>query len=134
MFDFWVGDWQASWINSNGSRGRGRNRITKSLGGGVIEENFQEAPESSPSPLLGKSLSVLEKASSRWRQTWVDNQGRFIVLRGSQDGDKRIFTTDMTERAGKLTVQRMVFHSITKDAFVWDWEGSTDGGTSWKRA
>ena len=26
----------------------------------------------------------------------------------------------------------MVFHHITKDAFTWDWEGTTDGGKTWK--
>jgi len=37
------------------------------------------------------------------------------------------------ETAEKASVQRMVFHSLPADALVWDWEGSADGGATWKR-
>ena len=41
LFDFWVGDWNAKWKNTDGTEGRGRNTITKILDGKVLEENFE---------------------------------------------------------------------------------------------
>jgi len=133
LFDFWLGDWAASWTNADGSSGRGRSVVARILDGTVIEERFEE-DAAAPSPLRGRSVSVLHVASGVWRQTWVDNQGGYFGLIASTDGERRIFATDIVERDGKPSGQRMVFHSIRPDGFFWDWEGSTDGGRSWKRA
>jgi hypothetical protein len=126
LFDFWLGDWDVSWSAPDGSKGSGRNRIAKVLDGSVIEENFEETPDGKTPPLKGRSLSVLHK-SGVWRQAWVDNQGGYFSLIAQVDGDKRIFITE-----GQQTVQRMVFHSIRKDALTWDWERSEDAGKTWK--
>ena len=132
LFDFWVGDWNLSWKNADGTIGKGRNRITKILDGAVIEENFEADPGSNPPPLLkGRSLSV--RQNGVWRQAWADNQGGFFALRAQIDGSQRIFITDPVQRGGKTLVQRMVFHTIKADSLVWDWESSSDGGASWQR-
>ena len=132
LFDFWLGDWAATWKNADGTTGKGRNRITKILDGAVIEEDFAADPASNPPPLLkGRSLSVQQNGV--WRQAWADNQGGFFALRGQVEGDKRIFITEPLQRGGKTVVQRMVFHTIKADSLVWDWESSSDGGASWQR-
>ena len=106
LFDFWVGDWNLSWKNADGTTGKGRNRITKILDGAVIEEDFAADPASNPPPLLkGRSLSVQQNGV--WRQAWADNQGGFFALRGQVEGDKRIFITDPVQRGGKTVVQRL---------------------------
>ena len=134
LFDFWVGDWRVSWRNADGSTGHGRNRIAKVLDGTVLEEQFEEAEGSSAPPVLkGRSLSVLHKASGMWKQAWADNQGGYFNFSAQVDGDKRIFITDVTRADGKATAQRMVFHSIGPDALTWDWESTSDGGTTWLR-
>ncbi|HEX6703600.1 MAG TPA: hypothetical protein VF169_02470 [Albitalea sp.] len=129
LFDFWIGDWDVSWTNADGSTGRGRNRIAKVLDGNVIEENFDETPDGKSPPLKGRSLSVLHKASGTWRQAWTDNQGGYFSFTAQVDGDKRIFITDVVDQKA----QRMVFHSIRKNALSWDWESTKDGGTTWTR-
>lgn len=126
LFDFWVGDWNAKWKNKNGTDGRGRNVITKVNDGKVLEENFEAEGTDKAPGLKGRSLSVLEKTSGAWRQTWADNQGGFIVLTAQVDGDKKMFVTE-----GKESFQRMVFYNIKKDSFTWDWESTTDGGKTW---
>ncbi len=131
MFDFWVGDWQVSWKNADGSAGKARNHVSRILDGHVIEEQFEQDP-ADPAPLLkGRSLSVRDGAGL-WRQAWADNQGGFFALTASADGDKRLFSTALTPVGDQVKGQRMVFHHITKDAFTWDWEGTTDGGKTWK--
>ena len=131
LFDFWVGEWALSWRNADGTPGTGRNRITKILDGTVIQEEFETLSGEAPPMLKGRSLSVLSQGV--WRQAWADNQGGFFALRGQVEGDKRIFITEPLQRGGKTVVQRMVFHTITADSLVWDWESSSDGGASSQR-
>jgi len=131
LFDFWLGDWQVSWTNADGSVGKARNHISKVLDG-VIEEQFDQDP-ADPAPLLrGRSLTVLHKASGLWRQAWADNQGGFFAFSASIDGDKRILATEMHADGDKLRGQRMVFRDIAANSLRWDWEGSADGGQTWQ--
>ena len=133
LFDFWVGDWDLSWTNADGSTGRGRNRIGKILDGAVVEENFEELVAAGETALKGRSLTVRDKKTGIWRQSWADNQGGYFTLAAQIDGDRRILTTEVTRDGDKASVQRMVFHSASADALTWDWEGSADGGATWKR-
>jgi hypothetical protein len=129
LFDFWVGDWQVSWKNANGSPGHAHNHVSKILDGKVIEEDFAGDPAVTPR-LLGRSLSVLD-AGGVWRQAWADNQGGFFALTGSADGDSRYFSTGFRQVGEQLQGKRMRFYDIQADSFTWDWEGSNDGGKTW---
>jgi len=132
LFDFWIGDWSATWKNPDGSTGKGRNHVTRTLDGKVIEEQFEEDPADPPPVLRGHSVSVLQQATGSWRQAWVDNQGGYFSFTASVEGDKRIFATDLRADGDQVKGQRMVFRDITHDAFTWDWEGTSDGGKTWK--
>ena len=133
LFDFWIGDWDLTWTNEDGSTGRGRNRIGKILDDAVVEENFEELVAAGETALKGRSLTVRDKKTGTWRQSWADNQGGFFTLSTQIDGERRILTTEVTTTGDKASVQRMVFHSVSADALMWDWEGSADGGATWKR-
>ena len=41
FYDFWVGEWDASWDEPEGKKGKGVNVITKDLDQKVIRESFQ---------------------------------------------------------------------------------------------
>ena len=131
LYDFWLGDWNVTWAKADGSVGKGRNHVAPVLDGNVIEEQFEMDPAEAPQQLKGRSLSVRDPAGL-WHQAWADNQGGFFALTGSADGDKRLFSTALTVVGKETKGQRMVFHDIGADAFTWDWEGTTDGGKTWK--
>ena len=131
LFDFWVGDWNVTWTKPDGSVGKARNHVARILDGNVIEEQFETDPSEPPPLLKGRSLSVRDPAGL-WHQAWADNQGGFFALTGSADGDKRLFSTALVPAGDQVKGQRMVFHHITRNAFTWDWEGTTDGGKTWK--
>jgi hypothetical protein len=131
LFDFWLGDWTVTWTNANGSTGHARNHVTRTLGGAVIEENFEQDPADPPPLLLGRSLSVRQQATGVWHQAWADNQGGFFALTGSADGPDRLFSTALVPAGDAVRGQRMVFHDIRPDGFTWDWQGTTDGGKTW---
>lgn len=132
LFDFWLGDWQVTWKNADGTTGHARNHVQRILDGQVIEEQFEAAPGGAPHVLRGHSLSVLQQSTGVWRQAWADNEGSFFDFTASVDGERRIFATSLVTEGQMAKGQRMVFHDITRDGFTWDWEGTTDGGRSWK--
>ena len=130
-FDFWVGTWDLSWTYSDGTSGKGKNIISKTLDGKVLQENF-EAVDSGPyNGFKGTSISVFNPNTKSWHQAWADNQGGYFNFVGEVDNDKRIFKTLPVVRDGKETVARMRFYNIESDGFIWDWEQTKDGGETW---
>lgn len=129
MFDFWIGEWDLTWTDPDGSIGTGMNSITKILDGTVIREEFTGLTGQNKG-FKGISVSVLDSRSGRWKQTWVDNQNAYIPLTGGADGDERYFENEFMQN-GKPVKTKMVFRKITRDSFIWDWKRSTDGGAAW---
>ena len=132
LFDFWLGDWRVSWHNADGTAGSARNRISKTLDGKVIEENFEQDASDPPPILRGRSISVLQQSTGIWQQAWADNHSGYFAFSASVEGDKRIFATALLPGADNIVRgQRMVFYNIQANSFAWDWEGTRDGGKSW---
>ncbi len=132
-FDFWVGEWDLTWDDGNGQVGKGSNRIERIMGDQVIQENF-EALEGNLAGYKGMSVSVFNRRTQEWKQTWVDNQGGYLDFYHVIDGDKHMFMREFTAPNGQKGLQRMVFYNITADSFEWDWERSLDGGKTWTLA
>lgn len=130
IYDFWMGTWDLSWTGANGQEEKGRNVITKILDGKVLQENF-EALEGAQKGYKGQSMSVYNPATKTWYQTWMDNQGGNINFTGEVDEDRKIFKTAIQNRNGQQVISRMVFYDIKADSFNWDWESTTDGGSTW---
>ena len=126
QLDFWIGDWQLAYTE-DGKPGKSRNRITKILGGCVILEEFEGPPGT---PLVGRSLSMYDRASGRWKQTWVDNQGAYLDFTGGLEEGRMVLSRE-AQRDGRRFMQRMVFDEVTPDALRWRWQRSDDGGRSW---
>lgn len=130
-FDFWLGTWDLTWEDADGTTAHGTNTIERILDGNVIKENF-EAHSGAYEGFIGKSYSVYQARTEEWKQTWVDNQGGYLDFTGHVDGDKRIFQRTGTNPQGQAVLQRMTFYDITDDAFTWDWEVSEDAGETWQ--
>lgn len=132
LFDFWVGEWDLTWKDPDGSTATGKNIITKILDGKVIHEDFIALTGQSKG-FKGESFSILENRTGTWKQTWVDNQNSFLSFTGGSgdNGKTRFFSQEFTNRKGALVKQKMVFRDITNRSFVWDWMNSSDSGKTW---
>jgi hypothetical protein len=119
--DFWLGDWSVSW-----PEGTGTNSIRRILDGRVIEEVF-ECRDADGSVLLGRSLSVRDRADDTWRQTWVDSSGAYLDLVGVESEGRISFGRTTPEGVR----QRMVWLNVTEDAFRWEWQRSEGDGGPW---
>jgi hypothetical protein len=127
-FDFWVGNWNLTWQDKQGKQFKGINIITKILDNKVIQENFEDPITG----FKGRSLSVFDSRTKTWHQAWVDNQGGYYDFIGDLVDGNLCFITKMQEIDAKKAQRRMVFKDIKKDAFVWVWEGTQDGGKTWQ--
>lgn len=130
QFDFWVGEWDLTWPGGKqGELAHGTNQIRRTMDGCVVEENFNGGDSM---PLRGMSLSTFDTRSGQWKQTWVDNQGGYLDFLGAFQNRQMILSRAARKPDGTVFLQRMVFKNITRDAFDWSWESSTDNGKSWK--
>ncbi len=126
--DFWLGTWDLTWTADDGSDGHGVNTITRTLGDCVIREVF-----AGDDGFAGESVSVYNPRTEQWRQTWVDNQGGYLLFTGSPDADgtMELRTAPFTNPQGNEQVNRMIWLNVTDDSFDWHWQNSTDDGQTW---
>lgn len=129
--DFWVGDWNLT-AKSRTAPGKdewqsfsGRNRIKKTQKGQVVHENFTS------SQFDGESWSVWNPRKKQWSQTWVDDQGSYLLFEGGKVGDNFVLTQTNIPAAAKFSM-RMVFSNITKKSFHWEWQRQAEGATTWE--
>ncbi|RMF56524.1 MAG: DUF1579 domain-containing protein [Calditrichaeota bacterium] len=133
QFDFWVGRWDLTWPaeqmgGEKGQLGHGSNTVTKILDDCIVQEQFRFPAGN----FNGTSVSVYNLRTKRWQQTWVDNQGGYLLFTGGFKDGKMELRTPTYQRNGKTIVSRMVFRNIAKDSFDWDWQRSSDGGNTWQ--
>ena len=128
--DFWLGDWELTYKGEDGKPAKSRNRVTKILGGCVVLEEFSaDGPQE---PWAGKSLSQWIPAEHRWKQTWVDDQGGYLVHVGGVEGGAMTLYSEPRTKDGVTSQKRMVFFDVRPDAIKWRWERTIDGGATWQ--
>src|SRR4051812_1113994 len=106
QFDFWAGDWDASWPAGGGSpAGTGTNHVIHVLDGCVMEENFDGGTSM---PLRGLSVSIYVPRFGKWKQTWVDNQGAYLDFVGEFKDGQMTLAREATKPDGSKLLQRGV--------------------------
>jgi len=121
-FDFWLGTWNVWW--GPGDDDRGRNVITQTFGGYVVEERFDGRPGTE---LQGLSVTVYDEHRGLWRQTWVDDTANYFALEGGPvDGGELHLLCRTHNAAGREAVYRMRFFDLARDSLTWAWERSLD--------
>ena len=124
-FDFWLGTWNVRW--GPNELDRGRNVVTRTFGGYVVEERFDGRPGTE---LQGLSVSVFDRHRRLWRQTWVDDAGNYFALEGGRAGHELHLACRSHNAPDASAVYRMRFFEIMEGALTWSWERSLDGEQS----
>jgi hypothetical protein len=100
--------------------------VTRELDDQVVVERFAARE---PERFAGTSLSVQDRRTGEWRQTWVDSTGSYWAFVGGprDDGTFVLGTAEPVDE--EQVYKRMVFSDIAADTFSWRWESSADGET-----
>ena len=117
--DFWLGRLEGTWEG-----GSAVNVVTRELDDRVVVERFEARQ---PERFTGTSLSVPDRLTGEWRQTWVDSTGSYWAFVGGPQPDGTfMFATPEPVDADHL-YKRMVFSEISESGLSWRWEASSDG-------
>lgn len=122
QFDFWLGDWTVE------QRGQpaGTSSVTPILDGCVIHETW-----TSTGRARGQSFNRYDRGSRQWVQTWVDNNGQSLLLRGERRGASMVLEGSRPGASGGTTIDRITWTPIEGGGVRQHWVASTDGGVTW---
>lgn len=127
QLDFWVGTWDARWVDADGNEQHGSNVISRELDSCMIFEQFDGRPGNQ---LLGRSMSIYSARLDAWKQVWMDNQGSYLPFTGGPEGDRFVLTMDRGSE--EAPYYRMMWENISEDGFDWRWQASSDEGATWQ--
>jgi hypothetical protein len=126
QFDFWLGDWD---VKLPDGKVAGTNSITSILDGCVLQESWQGAGK-----VKGNSFNIYDAATKTWHQTWVDNGGNLLSLKGGLVDGKMVLSGESVDDKGVKTINRITWTRIDADHVRQLWEASGDGGKTWQVA
>ena len=125
--DFWLGEWDVFDLKSGEKDGT--NRIEKTLKGCAILESWTEASDHSE----GKSVFYVERATSTWKQVWIEDSGgtKEKRLLDSYVGECVRFQGEIPHKDGSSHLDRTTLQPLTNNRVRQTIEISRDGGKSW---
>ncbi|MEZ4687373.1 MAG: hypothetical protein R3B47_15275 [Bacteroidia bacterium] len=100
QFDFWLGAWT---VHDSTGKLVGENHLVMMHDSCLMQENY-----STPKGYTGTSYNYYNAQDSSWNQTWVDNQGGSLLLKGRLKGDKMVLRSSLQK--GK---KGPIYHRIT---------------------
>jgi hypothetical protein len=126
QFDYMLGTWQVHQGSGEGAQGTAT--FSTDLATCLVEENF-----TGPGGYEGLSYNTFDLFTLQWIRTWVDSQGRRIVMRGGPDESGAMVLQGSRPAPGGRTVDvRITWRPVDPNEVIQVWEYSTDGGASWK--
>ncbi len=130
QFDFWIGDWRV-FRTSKPDEMVGGSKIESDYNGCGIRESWQPFTMNT-----GGSLSSYDRATGKWRQTWIDSNGARAEFEGGLVGGNMVLTGPWSGYGGpgKDALIRMTFSRLGGRAVRQLGERSSDSGKSWMPA
>ena len=78
------------------------------------------------------SLNLYDRASQKWRQTWIDADGLALFLEGElKEGKMTLASGPMPMRDGQVSRHRITWSPLPEGRVRQLWERSTEQGRSW---
>jgi hypothetical protein len=128
--DFWLGDWDVF----SGNDKDGTNRIRSILHGCAVEELWRDVQGGE-----GRSLFYFDRASNRWKQVWVTEQG--LAIGGTKEKVEQVELTTPTSvrfegsypgRSGVTVLDRTTLTRNPDRSVRQLIEVSLDDGATWR--
>jgi len=125
-FDFWLGDWEV--YNPQGNY-VGHNNISKIQNGCGLKENWLSAG----GIYTGNSYNFYDANTGKWHQSWIDNQGGVLQLKGGLEDGVMVMKTEPSTNANNQTViNKVSWTPINENEVKQVWQVSSDNGENWQ--
>lgn len=122
QFDFWLGEWTVE----QHDKVVGTSSVTRALGDCVVHEVWTATGRS-----RGESFNLFDRASRQWVQSWVDNDGQLLLLRGGRQGESMVLEGSRPRVSGGTVIDRITWTPLEGGRVRQHWIASVDGGTTW---
>jgi len=122
-FDFWIGEWEV--FNPQGQK-VGENYIQKLMQGCLIQENWTSARGS-----RGTSINYFDPAVNKWKQNWVDENGRVIWYVGEFKDYAMHFQGELIDPQGRVEQARVILELLPDGNVHHVIRHSKDSGSTW---
>ena len=113
-FDFWVGEWIVSDTAGNKV---GENTISKMESNCILREQWKGAGGGT-----GSSINYFNKADSSWNQTWVDNKGSVLELKGKLENGVMVLKSELIQGQTKKYFNQISWTPKEDGSVVQLWE------------
>ncbi len=123
QFDFWIGEWK---VTQPDGKLAGHNRIESMLGGCVLFESWTSADGRSQ----GHSFNIHAR-DGKWHQTWVDNSGLLLELRGGLEDGRMVMSQVRAQPDGSSQLHEISWEYLPSGQVRQHWRRSTDHGKTW---
>jgi len=127
QFDFMIGTWRVHEGNGNGAQGTAV--FSADLQHCLIEEDF-----AGPGNYEGLSFNTFDVYTQMWHRTYVDNDGKRLLLAGGISDGSMVLTGTRLAAGGQQVTVRVTWRPDSADRVVQRWELSRDGGVRWSTA
>ena len=124
QFDFWIGNWE---VRDPSGAVVGHNRISRELNGCMLHENW-----AGKGGMNGQSLNGYYPPAGLWHQTWMGDDGSFLLLDGTFKEGKMVMEGKQTTRKGGTVINRISWEPKKDGSVRQLWEISTDTSATWK--
>jgi hypothetical protein len=122
QLDFWVGEWDV-YI---GDQKVGTNVVTSEEDGCVVHEHWTSLRSET-----GQSFNFYDRATKKWRQVWVSNNGSTLDVAGGLVDGTMAYTGEAVRPNGVRIQHRLSFTPNADGTVRQFWQTSTDGGATW---
>lgn len=123
---YWVGDWTV--LDTASSAPVAESRIEWAVDGCAIRERYDQkiGPNSKPMRYAGASYTAYDAASRRWKQFYVDSNGRVASLAGDLRDRRLVLNGEAGAKLTRMTIEGMGNGDVRQRG-----EASGDGGKHW---
>lgn len=127
QFDFWIGEWDVE--NTADGQVVGENTIRQIMNGCALEENWVGGQGGK-----GTSINAFHAPSGRWHQSWISDNGTFLLLDGGWKDGSMVLEGEMAGREGRTVMHRIAWTPGESGEVRQVWEFSRDAGDTWTLA
>jgi len=122
-FDFWIGEWEV--FNPRGQK-VGENHIQKFMQGCLIQESWTSVRGS-----RGTSINYFDPAAQKWKQNWVDENGRIIWYIGEYRDNTMHFRGELIDQEGRIEQAQVTLELFPNGNVHHIIKHSKDEGKTW---